>query len=493
MNYFIHNGEETKGPFSEEEIRSRLKAGELLSSIPICIEGDENWKPIAEVFEQLEYELPPPPEAHLKHPEEANKKTLKEVQPILGSARLGLARLFGEVRESGMTPALRLAAPVAAVGGFVSDVLQPVGPFSFYLFLGSLLVTIATGIWIWLRHLKSEAACCRTCARICSATAVSSVVLGITWLFFTSTSPNKGFLATRIALIEDLQESLLGVQQSVGRVETTVSKVSTDVSEIKTEVKGIFKGVNSIGKMGGLIKDPSTAMEHYNNALVYRKRGDVGSSRKSLEAFLNTGEEKIDPILMLIDALRSMEGPKGAKDAYMRLLKQHPENITLKTFLHYFLPSKEKILHLINIIRNNPDYTPAYYEYLGRGGQMGYLFSETGNGLGDITHKFTSDTYFEPYSIRSWGERVKHEKKYLNEEFKAQGINPAKLDDSGYRDSMADFSSKVTKARKRANLRLRILEKEMKVAHCESELEAIKTQILSYQNRIKVAFDSIRF
>jgi tetratricopeptide (TPR) repeat protein len=302
-----------------------------------------------------------------------------------------LPRPLASIYETGAKSALKFAAPSAAIGGFVADVLQPIAPVSLYLFILSIICAIVSGMGAWLLRQKIESNMRRRSSLFCSFTTVCSILFGVTWFLFTASCPDKGFLATRIDAIDSIQASLLGVQQSVDRIESTVSQVSTDVGTIKSDVKDISIGVSGLGKMGGIITNPTTPVEFYNNALIYKERGDVASQRKALEAFVKTGEQKIEPFEMLDDVLKGMEGPEGAKKAYENLLRANPDNLMLKTYLFRLLESKVAIDHLQSIIDQNPDFTPAFFDILGGGTGYaggGSLLDDTAKSLQNLDQVF---------------------------------------------------------------------------------------------------------
>lgn len=63
MNYYIQSGESVQGPYSPDELRSRLATGSLSSSTAVCLEGTEHWEPLSSVLQspsQPAASLPPP-------------------------------------------------------------------------------------------------------------------------------------------------------------------------------------------------------------------------------------------------------------------------------------------------------------------------------------------------------------------------------------------------------------------------------------------------
>lgn len=460
MRYFVHINGVTFGPLTEAEVRDQLISGELLSFNQVCKEGGGEWIHLNEMFENLEYKLPPPPEVLSKENEKVAIQRAENEPLFLPISGEKLQRSLRPLYDAGIAPALKIAAPVAAVGGFVSDVLQPIGPFSFYLFLLSVLVAVGTGIWMWNRRRIDYISCGPTCSRICYFAAVSSVILGVTWIFFTSTKPEEGFLASKIPAVEELQKSVWGVKKSVERMESTVIQVSTDVTEIKTDVKDISKGVTSIGKMGGIITNPTTPVELYNNALIYKERGDASSQRDVLESFVGMGVQKIEPYEMLIEVIKGMEGLDGARKAYETLIKKYPDNLMLRAYFYRLLSEEDRLPYLRGIIAAYPNFTPAYYPILGGKSGPGELIDDIGSALDDATMRMRAESKIGGYTrwsvgIRNTEESREHYAQALHEEFKKRGIDPNK-DDNYSRKTIPDFNARQKDAEKAAEIREKI-------------------------------------
>jgi TM2 domain-containing membrane protein YozV len=58
MNYYILEGEATKGPFTLGQLRSMWSAGSITAKTMFCQEGDAQWRPLSDLVHLLE--SPPP-------------------------------------------------------------------------------------------------------------------------------------------------------------------------------------------------------------------------------------------------------------------------------------------------------------------------------------------------------------------------------------------------------------------------------------------------
>ncbi|MEL6318799.1 MAG: hypothetical protein AAFR16_14295, partial [Pseudomonadota bacterium] len=54
------------------------------------------------------------------------------------------------------------------------------------------------------------------------------------------------------------------------------------------------QSLEGLDRLGGLIPEPETVVEHYNNAFVYERRGDALNSRKMYEKAIALGAEAVD-------------------------------------------------------------------------------------------------------------------------------------------------------------------------------------------------------
>jgi len=60
MGYYILQGEDTKGPYTLNQLRSMWNTGALTSETLFCQEGDSDWSKLESILSDLEPTPPPP-------------------------------------------------------------------------------------------------------------------------------------------------------------------------------------------------------------------------------------------------------------------------------------------------------------------------------------------------------------------------------------------------------------------------------------------------
>ena len=366
MKFFVFSDGEVTGPFGEEDIRAAVKEGRLLSRTQVCEEGGEAWTPVCDRFQNLEHKLPPPPPDHNGNQERSGRPL-----PLLEKIYLRLpSGVRGAVHE-GVKPAVKFAAPLAAVGGFISDVLQPIGPLSFWLFVLSLLATFGAAGVIWVRRKSPRGGSGNPKLefRLLCFSAIAAIVLGFSWIVFTSTSPERGFLASKSPEIASIQESLLGLEESVARVEQGLAEVTKGVDEIgagmnrvEDAVGGLDVKVSLIGNLGALIANPETSIDYANNARVYEAQGSARSAVENWEQYAALNGEYIDLYFEFIDDLIALKGISAAGTHYQKLVSGNPENELLRLARFKLIEDTSgRVAFLQDVVRRDAEDFPANF------------------------------------------------------------------------------------------------------------------------------------
>jgi hypothetical protein len=246
------------------------------------------------------------------------------------------------------------AAGIAAVGGFVADVLNPIAPFAGWFALASLA---AAGLFFAIYLAKAMSAD-RSFAYMVFALEAFAVLGGI-WLLQRVVSADKGVMAEVVPGVEGLQQSLGLISQTVQRVETKVDRIDAKTDDIAQSVKAIADGFAALNKQGGVIAAPSKPEEFYHNARLQELGGDMTNARTSYLGFVRFGVDSIDAHLRFATLLRVQDGRAGAREVLGALREQKTSRaLTLAHLLQFDDgPRREK---LAAFIAENPDYGPAY-------------------------------------------------------------------------------------------------------------------------------------
>jgi tetratricopeptide (TPR) repeat protein len=267
--------------------------------------------------------------------------------------------------------------PVAAVGGFVADVIQPLAPLSTYVFWVSLVGTAALILGVaLLRALRPRLL--PLLILTASFFTFSSIIL----IFQSQETEAKGVLASHFPAIAELQETLglirqdvaeikettRRTEQAVARVEETSRKTEQSTESIAKSTESIARSLETIregyahlNKTGGIIDIADRPEEMYHNARLYEQRGDYANARRSYNGIFAFRLDLLDPHLRYQSFLKIQEGRGGAREIYNALYSQDKRPIVdFARILLHDAPQRTEMLK--SFLAANPDFAPGYYE-----------------------------------------------------------------------------------------------------------------------------------
>ena len=266
---------------------------------------------------------------------------------------------------------------IGAVGGFVSDVLQPLAPFSKYIFVLSLAASLVLGIAVVVMQNRRH----RTMPLLFLSVAFL-VFSGLLLSLQTKESEAKGILATNFPAIESLQSVLGLIQRDVAEIKETTKKTAETVTRIEgssertarstetiarstdkiaASLEAIQQGFVNLSKSGGVIENASRPEEHYYNARLYEQRGDYLNARRSYNSFFAFKLDFLDPHLRYQSFLTLQEGRVGAREIYSGIYEGDKRPlIEFARILLFDAPQRTEMLK--TFAAANPEFSPAFYE-----------------------------------------------------------------------------------------------------------------------------------
>ncbi|MDA3048974.1 hypothetical protein OFO03_00125 [Campylobacter sp. JMF_02 ED1] len=247
------------------------------------------------------------------------------------------------------------AGITAGIVGFISDIYQPLAPFSKYIFFASLiLICILVLSYLALSNFREKVLPVLIFSIFTAF--ITGVMCGLQKV--NENSYKNGFVANIIPYFENIQKSL-------GIIHKDINEIKEDTKEIKTTVVSVDKKIDklseNIGKQGGIITNPQIAEEYYHNARIYEINGDYGNARKAYIKYFSFENHKIDPHLRFQKFLKIQEGVAGAKEIYNTIFENSNEIVDkyAKILLEDGVIKTE---YLKNFVKENPNFAPAYYE-----------------------------------------------------------------------------------------------------------------------------------
>ena len=200
-------------------------------------------------------------------------------------------------------PALNFAGIVGTVGGFVADVLSPIGPIITYLIYISIgVLIISTAILFLLPANKRNTL---------KSVSVTSLFFAIIFVLFGQVNEDteNGFLGDNIEFIAEFQSTLNIIDEKLDKISDQVAVVDEKIDNIDNKLDQGFNDLAELIKTSNPIQNPSTPKEYLLNAYLYKNGGDLIKSESSFLKFFELTESyKIDVLADYLDVIGSLNG-----------------------------------------------------------------------------------------------------------------------------------------------------------------------------------------
>ncbi|NJN44294.1 MAG: hypothetical protein HC806_05940 [Anaerolineae bacterium] len=169
----------------------------------------------------------------------------------------------------------RAAGPVGVVGtlaGFLTDVLLPLANFAPIVFVFSIVATVISyGLLFMVFRQRGQATAFDSWAMgLLVASFGSAIIFGL-WSIFLSVGPERGYFATNIDPIADIQARILKIEASVEQIEQTTGETATQVAQSATaQAEGFATLEQALANIQAgeqvIVDTPNTPQDWYNNA-----------------------------------------------------------------------------------------------------------------------------------------------------------------------------------------------------------------------------------
>jgi hypothetical protein len=265
----------------------------------------------------------------------------------------------------------RAATPVSiigAVGGFIGDIIAPLGNFAPWVALVSLVFTLITLFgFIGLRRKQGDLAWDSPVAGGLLLASASTLIFG-GWSLLFAVGPDRGYLADNLEPIAQLQAQLLNLQEDVTQIKQTTNNTATQVAAIATaqaqgfaDIQQAFAALQT-GR-GTLVEKPATPQEWYSNARLYQLRGDTANAIKAYEGYFQFNLEYVDPLIEYSALLKATEGIARTRQILTDMLNAHPDNPSLDLAVARLLDTPaERLERFTALSARAPQYGPVFAE-----------------------------------------------------------------------------------------------------------------------------------
>ncbi|MBG79292.1 MAG: hypothetical protein CMJ39_01110 [Phycisphaerae bacterium] len=230
---------------------------------------------------------------------------------------------------------------IGSIGGFIGDVLQPLGPVLLY----SAIFSGAAVLILWILRKRLSEKFHLAFGFLMAWLFCSSIFVGVQWMFDSNES---GMFAEIVPGIASLQDRLGLVEVSLGQIEDQTNEINATTARIESSVNRVEEGISQLGQAGGIISDPQTAAQWYSNARMYELKGDFANARRAYLQCLAQMPDKIDAHLSFVDFLKMQEGRVGAREVYLPIARRH-SGVAADIALAMLLPADKQVAALESI------------------------------------------------------------------------------------------------------------------------------------------------
>lgn len=189
--------------------------------------------------------------------------------------------------KSKLQPALSAAGIFGSIGGFIADVLTPLGPVLQFLFYGSLAIFIISTFLI-ITISKSY-------VEILKSTMLASLFFSIIFGLFSKV--NTG---TENGILGDNFESISAIQNSLSIIDNKIDLISDDIRSVSDDIKDVKEIISGDSE----IKNMSTSEDLNVTKELNERTNDDDIKRIAILYFSNSGE--VSKLKMLKKGLADM-------------------------------------------------------------------------------------------------------------------------------------------------------------------------------------------
>lgn len=283
---------------------------------------------------------------------------------------------------------LLISSWLCTIGGLVADVLTPIAPFVFYIFLLSLVSMVVLSIFYFIG--KRE---------LIGGLILAAISTGATGLFTllqqTGEAEEIGFVASAVPAVEALQEQLGIIEKQLDAIKEDTEAIAATTTRIETKSDAMLESLDEIRtgiaqtQTGGIITNPQSPEDHYHNARIHELGGDYAAARRSYLEYFKSDLPKLDPHLRFISFLKVQEGTAGARETYNEVTARSQNPMVAFAKLLLLNPDQRKA-GLQEYWQQHSDFAPAAY-------QLSLEYSEMRLGSQTISDKREELRYLKAF------------------------------------------------------------------------------------------------
>jgi tetratricopeptide (TPR) repeat protein len=291
----------------------------------------------------------------------------------------------------------RFGAPLAALFGFVADVLKPLGPINGMLFVASLCAFLALSYQCHCHRCRGTFNARRRLPE--QALIFNSFLLlgfGIWFaLELVAKAGERGVVADHVPAVAALQDRLRGITKTLDEItavtksvkddtgairkdmgairadtmatrdaSSTIARNTTDIAEDTAALAAGFTDFSErFSRVGerGLINKPASPADFYHNAKFQELSGRYREAFESYQQYMAFDQEFMDPCLDYLELLRSQRGQSGADAEMARLAARFPANRAVLLTVAWMGSGEAPREGIPRFMSAHESYGPAYW------------------------------------------------------------------------------------------------------------------------------------
>lgn len=266
---------------------------------------------------------------------------------------------------------VRAAAPIGvigAIGGFIGDIIQPLGNYAPYVAALSLIGAVASFAFLIVQRRRKGHDVWDTVAAGLFVMFAGSTVIFAAWSIIFANGPDEGYLAANVEPIAQFQQEVLGLRRDVTEIKTAVQENRAQVAAVAaSQAQGFADLQRRFADLqagqGTIVQNPSTPQECYSNARLYQLRGDTANALKGYECYFAFGLEYVDPYYEYSALLNATQGISQARQKLEDLRRDHAQSAALELASIRLLDAPgERLQRLEALAARAPQFGPAFDE-----------------------------------------------------------------------------------------------------------------------------------
>jgi len=245
---------------------------------------------------------------------------------------------------------------LCTLGGLVADVLQPIAPFAFYVFVCAAIALVL----LCILYFRGK----RDLLGAVAFAGLATIIFGLLSLLQSGDeAQERGIVAAAVPAVASLQQSLGIIDEKLDAIKEDTVALRQSSERLEANSASIMRSLEEIREgfnRDGIIAQPESPEEHYHNARLHELEGDYSAARRSYLEYFSSELPLLDPHLRFIAFLKVQEGTAGARETYNTVTARSEGDMPAYARL-LLLGRDARINALQSYFQEHPEFAPVAY------------------------------------------------------------------------------------------------------------------------------------